>query len=44
MFIAKLIQNFNIQIPHGDQLPDMPQDGVTISPSPFSAVFIPRRR
>ncbi|KAL5237917.1 hypothetical protein ACI65C_005327 [Semiaphis heraclei] len=44
MFIAKLIQNFNIQIPHGVQLPDRPQDGVTISPSPFSAVFVPRRR
>ncbi|CAI6352811.1 unnamed protein product [Macrosiphum euphorbiae] len=43
MFIAKLIQNFEIRIPNGVQLPDTPQDGVTISPSPFSAIFIPRR-
>lgn len=43
MFMAKLIQNFEIRIPHGAQLPDEPQDGVTISPSPFSAIFIPRR-
>nr|QRY28570.1 cytochrome P450 CYP15A1 [Sitobion avenae] len=43
MFIAKLIQNFEIRIPHGVQLPDKHQDGVTISPSPFSAIFIPRR-
>jgi len=43
MFIAKLIQHFEIRIPQGAQLPDKPQDGVTISPSPFSAIFIPRR-
>ncbi|XP_025207305.1 methyl farnesoate epoxidase-like [Melanaphis sacchari] len=42
MFVAKLIQKFEIRIPHGDQLPDKPQDGVTISPSPFSAIFVPR--
>jgi len=43
MFIAKLIQKFEIRIPHGAKLPDKHQDGVTISPSPFSAIFIPRR-
>jgi len=43
MFIAKLVQNFEIKIPQGAQLPDKPQDGVTICPSPFSAVFIPRQ-
>lgn len=42
MFIAKLVQHFQIQIPQGAQLPDKPLDGVTISPSPFSAIFIPR--
>lgn len=42
MFIAKLVQNFEIKIPPGVQLPDVHQEGVTISPSPFSALFIPR--
>lgn len=42
MFIAKLVQHFQIQIPPGAQLPDKPTDGVTISPSPFSAIFKPR--
>lgn len=44
MFIGKLVQTFKMQIPDGDQLPQMHQDGVTISPSPFSANFIPRER
>lgn len=43
MFITKLFQNFEIRIPQGVQLPEKPQDGVTISPSPFPAIFIPRR-
>jgi len=44
MFIAKLIQNFEIRIPNGVKLPDKNQDGITISPSPFTAIFIPRNR
>lgn len=43
LFIAKLVQNFEIQIPPGVQLPEKTLEGVTISPSPFSAIFIPRR-
>lgn len=43
LFIAKLVQNFEIQIPQGAQLPDKHQEGVTISPSQFSAIFVPRR-
>lgn len=43
MFIAKLVQNFEMKIPQGAQLPDKSLEGVTISPSPFSAIFIPRR-
>lgn len=42
MFIAKLVQAYEIQIPPGVQLPDKHQDGFTISPSPFSAIFKPR--
>ena len=43
MYIAKLIQYFEIQIPHKVKLPDKPQDGVDDSQSPLSALFIPRR-
>lgn len=43
MFITKLIQNFEIRVPQGAQLPDKPQDGITISPSPFPAIFVPRQ-
>ncbi|XP_060857669.1 methyl farnesoate epoxidase-like [Metopolophium dirhodum] len=44
MFIAKLIQHFEIRIPHDIQLPDKLQNGIDISQSPVSAFFIPRRR
>ncbi|XP_050428296.1 methyl farnesoate epoxidase-like [Adelges cooleyi] len=43
MFVAKLLQNFELRVPNGVQLPTNHQEGVTISPSPFSALFIPRR-
>jgi methyl farnesoate epoxidase/farnesoate epoxidase len=43
MFIAKLLQHFEFKVPQGVQLPDKSQDGVTISPSAFSGIFIPRR-
>lgn len=43
MFIAKLVQHFEIRIPQGVKLPDVHQEGITISPSPFSAIFKPRR-
>lgn len=42
MFIAKLLQHFEFRVPQGAKLPDKSQDGVTISPSAFSAIFIPR--
>lgn len=42
MFIAKLVQHFEIRAPQGVQLPDTHQEGATLSPSPFSAIFIPR--
>lgn len=42
MFIVKLVQTYEIQIPPGVQLPDRHQEGFTISPSPFSAIFKPR--
>ncbi|XP_016665155.1 methyl farnesoate epoxidase-like isoform X1 [Acyrthosiphon pisum] len=43
MFIAKLIQHFEIRIPTDIQLPDKPQNGVNISQTPVSVFFIPRR-
>ncbi|XP_050521557.1 methyl farnesoate epoxidase-like isoform X3 [Daktulosphaira vitifoliae] len=43
MFVAKILQNFELKVPEGVQLPDIHQEGVTVSPSPFSALFIPRR-
>ncbi|XP_022181369.1 methyl farnesoate epoxidase-like [Myzus persicae] len=42
-FIAKLIQNFEILIPHEVQLPDKPQNDIKMSQSPVFAFFIPRR-
>lgn len=43
MFIARLVQNYEMRIPDGVQLPDKPQEGVTICPSPFSVIFTPRQ-
>lgn len=43
MFIARIVQHFELRAPQGAQLPDVHQEGVTISPSEFTAMFIPRR-
>lgn len=42
MFTARIVQHFELKAPQGAKLPDMHQDGITISPTEFSASFIPR--